>query len=115
MAKWRLDQTEPRNDGSGSVAFDIWGLDDNDNPIPGRHTTVLLDADDIQAALDLPTNQQTNQQMKELIAAQLNDAEWSNEALDQIVLDNENAATVDGNLDIYIDSEIGGYPVTFTL
>lgn len=111
MAKWRLDQTEPRTDGTGAIAFDIWGLDDDLNPIPGRHTTILVDADAVQAALDLPTNPLRNAQLKALVAEQLDQAEWSNEALDQIVLDNANAASVDANLDAYV----GSYPVTFSL
>ena len=88
MAKWRLDQTEPRTDGSGEIAFDIWGLDDNDNPIPGRHTTVLVDALEIQTALNLPTSQEINARMKELIAAELDAAIWSDEVLDQVVISN---------------------------
>ena len=111
MAKWRLDSSEPRNDGTGAIALDIWGLDDDNNVIPGRHTTILLDAQAVQDALDLPTNPQKNAALKALVAEQLNDAEWSNAALDQIVLDNANAAAVDANL----DAHVGSYPVTFSL
>jgi len=103
MAKWRLDQTEPRNDGSNTIAFEIWALDDSNEPVPGRHTTVNIDADAIQTALDLPTNPERNTAIKALIAAQLDDATWSNEALDEVILANANAATVDSNLDVVVD------------
>jgi len=114
MAQWRLDQTEPRTDGSGNVQFEIWGLDDSDNPIPGKHTWIDIDADELQVALDLPTAGQRNAAIKALISAKLDDAEWGSAALDEVVLANENAATVDANLDIVVDG-IGGYPVTFNL
>ena len=113
MAKWRLDGTSPRNDGSNAIDFDIWGIDDEDNPIPGRHTTVKIDADALQAALDLPTNPERNQAIKVLIGEQLDDATWSEAALDEIVIANANAVTVDGNLDTVVDT-LGGYPVTFS-
>jgi len=115
MAKWRVDATEPRTDGSGNVQFEIWGLDDTDEPIPGKHTWVDIDADELQAALDLPTNGERNTAIKALIAAQLDSATWSPEALDEVILANTNAADVDANLDALVDGSFGGYPVIFTL
>ena len=116
MAKWRLDFSEPRNDGTGQIALDIWGVeDDGSTPIPGKHTTVLVDGGGVQDALDLSTNAATNAAIKALIAAELPDAEWSDEALDAIILANAEAVVVDSNLDGYVDTELSGYPVAFSL
>jgi len=59
--KLRIDAIEPRNDGSGQVALDVWALrtiDDGeggtvDVVIPGKHATVLMDGADVEAALAL--------------------------------------------------------------
>jgi hypothetical protein len=115
MAKWRVDKTEAREDGSGDVQFEVWGLDDEGAPIPGKHTWIDIDADELQAALDMPTNPQRNTAIKALIAAQLNDAEWGSAALDEVILANARAAEVDENLDTLVDGSFGGYPVTFNL
>ncbi len=114
MAKWRLDGSEPRTDGTGAIALDIWGLDDDNNVIPGRHTTILLDAQAVQDALDLSTNPERNAALKALVEAQLDQAQWSNAALDQVVIDNALAASVDANLDAHV-AGLGDYPISFTL
>lgn len=53
MAKYRLDSVEPRNDGSGMVAFDVWALDSDGAVIPSRHKTVLVPQADVSAAMQL--------------------------------------------------------------
>jgi len=115
MAKWLLQQTEPRNDGSGNIQFEIWGVeDDGEKKIPGKHTWVDISAAEVDAALALPTNAQIGNELKRLIGLELDEADWSEEALDTVIIANENAFTVDAELDTLIETEFGGYPRVFS-
>lgn len=109
MAKYRLDRTEPRQDGSGQIAWDIWAVDDNDLVIPGKHTTVLTPYDETQVALTPPG---VANKVKALLVKYFPATGWDNDSLNQEVANNENATTVDQDVDDFVDS-VGGYPVTF--
>ena len=108
--KYRIDSTEPRTDGSGEIAWDIWAVDDNDLVIPGKHMTILTPYVETQAALDAPSPATA---LKALLVEHAG-AGWDDDALSAIVAANVNAETVDGELDDFIDG-VGGYPLTFSL
>lgn len=110
MAKFRIDGTEPRPDGSGDIAWDIWAVDDNDLVIPGKHMTILTPYLETQVALTPPD---VGDKLKALLVAHAG-AGWDDDTLSAIVAANLNAATVDGELDNFIDG-VGGYPLTFAL
>ena len=110
MPQYRIDRTEPRTDGSGEIAWDIWAVDDNDLVIPGKHMTILTPYDETQVALTPPN---VGNKLKALLVAHV-DAGWDNDTLSAIVAANINAATVDAELDDFIDG-VGGYPLTFSL
>ena len=108
--KYRIDATEPRTDGTGEIAWDIWAVDDNDLVIPGKHMTILTPYVETQEALTPPN---VGNKLKVLLVAHA-DAGWDNDTLSAIVAANVNAATVDGELDEFVDG-VGGYPLTFSL
>ena len=110
MAKYRLDSTEARTDGSGEIAFDIWALDDGDLVIPGKHVTVLVPYDEVVTAL---ASGNPAAALKAALVAHA-PAGWDSSTLDDAVAANENAATVDVALDAFVDG-VGGYPVSFSL
>jgi len=110
MAKYRIDRTEPRDDGSGNVAWEVWALDDDDFVIPGRHTWIETPYDEAQEALDGPN---VAEKIKTLLKKYFPDVGWSSNELDEIVANNENAQTVDQNIDDFVEG-VGGYPVTIT-
>ena len=110
MPKYRIDATEPRTDGTGEIAWDIWAVDDNDLVIPGKHMTILTPYVETQAAL-VPPN--VANKLKALLVEHAG-AGWDNDTLSAIVAANVNAATVDGELDEFVDG-VGGYPLTFSL
>ena len=110
MPKVRLDRTEPRVDGSGEIAFDIWAIDDDDLVIPGKHVTILVPYDEVQDALNAGNPAAA---MKAVLLAHAPGG-WANDALSQVVAANLNAATVDADVDAFI-GQVGGYPVTFSL
>ena len=115
MAKWLLQDTEPRNDGSGDIKFEIWGIeDDGVTKIPGKNTEILIASSDVDAALALSTTAQIGNALKELIASELDEATWSEATLDAIIIANESSATVDAALDAKIEVDFGGYPRVFT-
>ena len=109
MAKFRIDKTEPRPDGSGDIAWDVWAVDDNDLVI-GPHMTVLTSYQETQAAL---SSGNPAVALKELLVANAS-AGWDNDELDLAAANNMNAITVDTELDEFIDG-VGGYPLTFSL
>lgn len=109
MPKYRLTQTEPRNDGSGMIAWDIWATDDDGLLIPGKHMTILTPYDETQEALDGPA---VGAKLIALLKANLPQTGWDNDSLSAIVAANENAKAVDSNLDDFIDGA-GGYPIDF--
>ena len=108
--QYRIDKTEPRTDGSGEIAWDIWAVDDNNLVIPGKHMTILTPYLETQAALDAPNPAVA---LKALLVEHAG-AGWDDDALTAIVAANVNAETVDGELDDFIDG-VGGYPLTFSL
>lgn len=110
MAKYRIDQTQPRDDGTGNIAWEVWALDDNDFVIPGKHAWILTPYDETQEALDGPN---IPEKIKTLLKKYFPATGWTNDELDEIVANNENAATVDQNIDTYVEDH-GGYPVTLT-
>jgi len=117
MARWSWRGIpEARNDGSGKVAVEIWAIDDNGAQIPARHQTILLDADGIQQAKAAPTKAQQVAAMKALIAAELEDATWGNDALEAVLAQNaESVAAVEAFED-WRENELGiDYPISFTL
>lgn len=68
--KLRIDSVEPRTDGSGMTALDVWALrtvDGVDVEIPGLHRTVLLDSAAVNAALALATPALKAAELKRLI------------------------------------------------
>lgn len=114
-SKWKLINTEARNDGTGDVAFEIVAINSDGNDIPGRHTTVLIAGADIMTVANnvaLTTNQKA-QAIKALIAAKLPN-EWLVDALDATVAANILAVEADAKMDL-LANVFGGYPVTFSL
>ena len=109
MAKYRIDKTEPRNDGSGKIAWDIWALDDDELVIPGKHATVLTPYDETNDALDSP---KPGVELRKLLIKYKPDG-WDNTSLDEDDAANKNAQIVDGDLNAYVESKLGGFPVTF--
>ena len=121
MPKYRLTQTEPRMDGSGELAWDIWAVNDDGEVLPGKHMTILTPAEDVQTALDGP-NVGTN--LIDVLKANLPDEGWDKVALEEATEEyikflaaNARAAEVDANLDAFIatanPSVPSGYPIDF--
>lgn len=114
MAKWILSKNNPVLDGSGHIAFDIMAADDNGDPIGGKHTTILLDADRILAALDLGVNSEINAALKGLVKERL-PIEWMEEILTEIIQINQTTLQADVDLDAYVADVLGGFPITFNV
>ena len=114
-SKWKLINTEPRNDGTGEVAFELVAIDTDNNDIPGRHTTVLIAGADIMTIANngALTTIQKAAAVKALVAAKL-PPEWLVNALDATVAANALAVSADVKIDL-LATLFGGYPVTFTL
>ena len=105
MAQYRIRSSEPRPDGSGTIAFDVVVLTNDDVEIPGRHATFLFSADDVQAALD---KSNPNKELYKLIDKALPDKDWGDEAsLDEEGGNNALAIEVDANMDEFA----GAYPI----
>ncbi len=116
MAKYLLAATEPRNDGSGELAWDIWATDDEGVVLPSKHMTILTPAEDVATALGGPN---VGAKLIAVLKANLPDEGWDAEALDEAVLEflafkaaNARAAEVDASLDAFIETA-GGYPIKF--
>ncbi len=91
--KLRIDSVEPRNDGSGKVAFDVWALETvtidgqtSDVVIPSRHMTVLLNSSEVKAAMALPVAQRVPQ-IKTLLLNAVH--EFQKSELDAVVAANK--------------------------
>ena len=108
MPKYKLHNTESRDDGSGEIAWDIEALSDEGVIIPGRHQTILTPADETQVALDGPN---VGAKLISLLKKYAPD-DWGDDKLDELAANNALALQVDVNLDIFIDG-IGGYPKVF--
>ena len=116
MPKYLLSSTEPRNDGSGELAWDIWATDDEGEVLPSKHMTILTPGEDVATALDGPN---VGAKLIAVLKANLPDEGWDAEALDEAVLEflafkaaNARAAEVDASLDAFIETA-GGYPIKF--
>ena len=114
MAKYRIDSTEPRTDGTGLVAFDVWALDDNDLVIPGKHVTILCPYDEVQAVLNASPAAAKLAELKAMLLRNRPADGWDDDALSEAVANNTNAATVDDSFDDLI-ATVGGYPYSFDL
>jgi hypothetical protein len=119
--QYRLQQApQATNDGSGMVAFDIYGVTSEGNAIPGRHQTVLISQVDIDTWDALPEStgpqqQAKNQAMKTLISAAL-PAGWDDSDLQDVVDENTEANTAAAAVDDYITNTLSiSYPVDFSL
>ena len=110
MAKYRIDAIEPRDDGSGNIAWDIWALDDDDLVIPARHKMILTPYDETQDAIE---GGDVANALKALLVKYASTG-WDNESLDGITAENLNAVTVDAAVDEVIDG-FGGLPLTFAI
>ena len=110
MAQYRCNSTEPRNDGSGLISWDIEALSDDGTVIPSRHVTILTPADETQVALAGP---QVGAKLIALLIKYKPDTGWEESELDLIAAANELASQVDGDLDSFIGLA-GGYPIDFS-
>ena len=114
MAKYRIDSTEPRTDGTGMIAYDVWALDDDDLVIPGKHVTILCPYDEVQDVLNATPAAAKLEALKQMLIRNRPADGWDDDALQEAVANNTNAATVDENFDDLIDTA-GGYPYSFEL
>lgn len=110
MAKYRCNSTEPRNDGSGLISWDIEALSDTGVVIPSRHVTILTPADETQVALAGPG---VANKLIALLLKYKPDTGWESDELDLLAAANELASQVDGSLDTFIGTA-GGYPIDFS-
>jgi len=123
--KYRLSQApSPTNDGSGVVAHDIWAIayDNGEGQIvPGRHKTVMIPGDQLQAVMDLPNDGAKIAAYKDTLRANLNTTGvpitgWSTSALELLMTTNDAAASVAAEANDYITVTLGqSYPVEFNL
>lgn len=111
MPKFRLDDTNPKDDGTGHIIYQVWALSDDDPPLVVRHYDVSCPYEEVQVILDAPANQK-----EDLLVAMLlkNHAGWTKDELINAIANNENARIVDAEFDILVEG-VGGYPYTFDL
>ena len=110
MAKYKLSKTEPRNDGSGMITWEVWALDDDGLVIPGKHADILTPYDETQEALNAPN---PGAALRKLLIKYLPAQGWSNSDLDKDDAANKNAATVNEAVGAYVTGNLGGFPVVF--
>ena len=110
MAKYRCNSTEPRNDGSGMISWDIEALSDSDAVIPGRHVTILTPADETRVAL---AGTGVGNKLIALLLKYKPEDGWESDELDLLAAANDLASEVDGELDTFIGTA-GGYPISFS-
>ena len=120
MAKYRLNFVEATLDGSGMVAHDMWGVEDDGTIVPGRHATVLIPQADVDVVLAMPDGTPTQKQAKnaaykDMIRANAPDG-WDENDLENIVAANTAASVSADGTDEYITETLGAtYPVDFQL
>ena len=130
--KYRL-QSAPagRLDGSGCVDHDIWAVsqpqgDGGFVPVPGRHKTVSVPADEIAPVMGMPDStgpekQAKNAVYKNVLASNLNTqpvalAGWTGAQLRAVMDANDLASYEAGRVNEYITVTLGlSYPVDFTV
>ena len=112
MAKYRCTSTEPRNDGSGDIAWQIQAITDDGDVIPGRHATFLTPAVEVQAILDGPASQR-GAKLIALLKENYPGSGWEGDELDDLVDVNTETAETDDALDAFSESA-GDYPIDFS-
>ena len=92
-----------------SIAWDIWGLDDNGDIIPGRHKTVVTPAVETRTAIETSA------------AAVVAGPGWDNEGFDEAIAQEAAkqtalalAAEVSAEVQAFVDG-IGGFPKEFNI
>ena len=113
MPSYRIDATEPRTDGSGDVAYDVWALDDDGLVVPGKHSTILCPYAEVQAVLDAGSGPAQLAELKAMLIRNKAPG-WDKDDLLLAIANNLNAAAVDEDFDVLVDS-VGGYPYSFEL
>ena len=118
------------NDGSGMVQHDIWAVyreSGSGDPwsgaavVPGRHKTISLPADELQAVLDMPHGGAKVTAYKQCLADNLNTQPvpitgWTGVQLEAAMDANDCAASAAENANTYITVDLGlDYPVNFTI
>ena len=120
MAQYRLNFVEGRLDGSGLVAHDLTGLDNEGNVVPGRHSTLNIPEDRVNIVMAMPDGtgpqkQAKNTAYKDLLVEFAPDG-WEEGELDDIVEKNAEAVASADGVDDYINDTLGqAYPVQFSL
>ena len=121
-----IDAPTPRNDGSGCVDHDIQAMytltgEDEWSPVPGRHKTISVPEDELQAALAAGGASAIATAYKEAIAANLNTIPepirgWSSAQLEELLLANAAAADAAEKSVNFITVSLGlDFPVNFTI
>ena len=113
MPKFRLDDTAPKDDGTGHIIYHVWALSDDDPPliIPGKHADIACPYEEVQIILDAPPAQKEPLLVKMLLK---NHTGWTKDELLEAIANNENAKIVDAEFDILVEGA-GGYPYTFDM
>jgi hypothetical protein len=119
---------EARNDGSGMIALDIFGVyrvastSDPFVEVPGRHKTVLIPANGVVTALASGTNNQKTTAIKNLLAANLFATApvvselWTQAGLQAYMDANDLSTAQRAALNTFITVTLAQvYPITFTL
>lgn len=124
--KYRLTQAPSSTlDGSGMVAHDIWAIASEDGEnwsnVPGRHKTIMVPGDELQAVMDMANGAAKVAAYKSALASNVNALGvpvigWSLSVLEQLMMANDAAASVAAEADDYITVTLGqSYPVEFNL
>ena len=126
--KYRLASAPaPANDGSGVVRHDIWavyreqGTVDGFTPVPGRHKTICIPADELGQVLQAGTAGQVVNAYKQALAANLNTTPvgvtgWDTVSLESFMDENDRAAEVAADATEYITVTLGlPFPVEFAM
>jgi len=87
MAKYRVNDITPTDDGSADVTYDISALDDQNQPLPNRRIFVRVPADEVAAAEAEATVAAKNAAHKALLVQYAPD-HWSSAELDDDVINN---------------------------
>ena len=104
MPKFRIDNTEPAQDGSGDILYDIWAIDDDDLVIPGKHITVRCPYLEVQEVVDATPASQKLKKLKDMLIRNKPASGWDNDDLAEFVANNKNAKIVDEEFDSLIAS-----------
>ena len=118
MGTIRVQSASAKNDGSGIITFDVYGIDSGSAVVPGRHTTVEIPSTEAYSAVANKSVAwalagadvaERNTRLHQLVLEQVN-GEWTSAALDLVSAANTDADDETTNLDgHWVDS--GGLPV----